>query len=801
MEMLMARLRLQSVVLVIVTVCSLLAVTALVVGQTGSSKNVIAINAQVVASGVPGAGAINQVGTFHLGGPFHDNPALSPATAPGEILDPKRLFVASSSNFGAPIARMDQAPGAILSIDLSGGGVTVPADFANSGGQASALGGRVRLFAANSPPFLNSVFNPTVATANEVSVSLPLGISFNNAFGRPWFANAPFGDGPFGTITVIDPNGAPFRSPPSPVAGGVFAGDLTNRNAATTHGLTAPALATSLVTKSPDGTGRAVFFAALADGSVVQVHVQKGVDGMAPPGSFTPIHGISKSAAESSDPNAITRVGMVFNWVPNKVIYVTDPLADRILALDISDDGTLFTSRPRYLKAQALNKPVDIAPTSVEVAARNFASNTTLGGGSDLYILNRGDNTIVRMAQDGRVIEVRRIEANVPGFRSAGIAVSDDGRTIWVTATAPGAQGVVLQMPAFGAGDVTASLMEDAAEAGANGAVAQGGFLFPYLLEPNQRLGPLFNARSCNSCHDGGGPGTSAQSFVLRVGRINGTKFDPSPGNGGPIARMHSVSELGVPCGLPTGVPPSANITSNRSAMTLRGTSLIDNILDREILNVQAAQPPSVRGRPNVMPDGRIGHFGWKAQTATLVEFVAEAQRDEFGLTNPLQPRDLVSGCQANQVSPEADGVPLTSIVAFLNTIEPPTPTAACLSSAGALLFAQVGCATCHTPSMSGPGSPTASQRPVRLYSDLLLHDMGPALADHFEQGQANGNEFRTMPLWRVSDRPHLLHNGSATTLSEAIHAHGGQGAAAVSAFDALTDTDKQALLAFLGCI
>src|SRR5262245_2186988 len=400
--------------LIILTLGSMLA-GAVLVGQTGSSLNVTTINAQAVVSGIPGAGAISQVGTFHLGGPFHDNPALSPATAPGEILDGNRLFVASSSNFRAPLARTDQAPGAILSIDLSGGPVAVPADFALGGGQASALSGRVRLFAANSPAFLNSVFNPGAVTANEVGVSLPLGISFNNAFGRPWFANAPFGDQPFGTITVIDPNGAPFKSPPSPVAGGVFAGDLTNRNAASTHGLTAPALATSLITKSPDGTGRAVFFAALADGSVVQVHVEKGVDGLAPANSFTPIRGISTQRAESNDPDAITRVGMVFNWLPSKVIYISDSLANRILALDISDDGTLFTSKPRYLSAPWLDRPVDIAPTSVEVAARNFASNTTLGGGSDLYILNRGNNTIVRMEQGGKVIAIRRITAAAHG--------------------------------------------------------------------------------------------------------------------------------------------------------------------------------------------------------------------------------------------------------------------------------------------------------------------------------------------------------------------------------------------------
>ena len=116
-------------------------------------------------------------------------------------------------------------------------------------------------------------------------------------------------------------------------------------------------------------------------------------------------------------------------------------------------------------------------------------------------------------------------------------------------------------------------------------------------------------------------------------------------------------------------------------------------------------------------------------------------------------------------------------------------------------MFATVGCASCHTPVMSGPGSPTAAQKAVRLYSDLLLHDMGPGLADRFPQGQATGSEFRTMPLWRVSDRPHFLHDGRAGTVLDAIRAHGGQAAASAAGFDALSASDKQALLDFLGCI
>jgi hypothetical protein len=444
-----------------------------------------------------------------------------------------------------------------------------------------------------------------------------------------------------------------------------------------------------------------------------------------------------------------------------------------------------------------------MSPAVPEVAARNFASNTTLGGGSDLYVLNRGNNTVIRMQPDGRVIAVCRIEADLPGFRVNGLAVSEDARTIWVTATAPGRQGVVLRMPAFGAGPITTSMIESARNAGASGAVAQGADMFVRELNIEQGLGPLFNGRACVSCHNtaggvvvAGGMGVSPNTFVTRIARIENGRFLVLPAHG-PTARQQSVASLGEPCGLRTGVPPEANATSIRSAMTLRGASLIDNIRLGDIERVRAAQPAAVRGRFNILPDGRAGRFGWKAQTATLVEFMAEAFRDEIGLTNPLTPRDFVEGCGAAIQQPEIDGAPLTSLVAFLNEIDPPVPALACRSSTGAAVFAAIGCANCHTPSMPGPGSAA----PVFLYSDLLLHDMGPGLADGFIQGSASGSEFRTTPLWRAADRQRFLHNGRAVTTTDAIQAHGGQAEAARAAFRTLSSTDRQALLDFLNCI
>jgi CxxC motif-containing protein (DUF1111 family) len=339
---------------------------------------------------------------------------------------------------------------------------------------------------------------------------------------------------------------------------------------------------------------------------------------------------------------------------------------------------------------------------------------------------------------------------------------------------------------------------------GLAGAVAQGHDMFGQELAPEQGLGPLFNGRSCDSCHNSsggvefdGGMGITGDTFVTRVGRITHGVFDPLSSHGGPIARQHSIGELGFPCGLPTGDPPQANASSNRSAMTLRGTSLIDNIRIADIEKFREAQPAETRGRFNILSDGRIGRFGWKAQTATLVEFMGEAFRDEIGITNPLAPLDFVKGCTASILRPDADAAPLTSLVAFLNTIDPPTPTVACRNSPGAVVFAATGCATCHKPSLPGPGN--ASD--VFLYSDLLLHDMGAGLADGFVQGSATGSEFRTAPLWRVADRAHLLHDGRAQNISEAIGLHGGQAAGAAAGFRSLGSSDLQDLLDFLSCI
>jgi hypothetical protein len=290
-------------------------------------------------------------------------------------------------------------------------------------------------------------------------VSNPLGISINNAFGRPWFANAPRGGAEaIGSESVLDPDGRPLSEAPSERAGGVFAGSITNRDSQRDPGgLESGAVGNAFLGASPDASGRAVFAVATADGGLAQVHVEDGVDGLAPPGTIAPLD--SSAAARGGSPP--DRVGMAFNWVPDRFLYVTDPINDAVVQLHLDDDYRIFeVAETRRLESPHLSLPIDLAPAVPEVANPAFSSNTTLAGGADLYVANRGSGRIVRLRQDGRIRAVA--EVHVPGHGEIGpdllngIAVSPDARTLWLSLSAGPAgdgtiSGSVIEVPAFGA--------------------------------------------------------------------------------------------------------------------------------------------------------------------------------------------------------------------------------------------------------------------------------------------------------------------------------------------------------------
>ena len=188
-------------------------------GKAGDNEESLrgrkSLRGRIIAVGIPGASAISPVGTFLPGGPIHDNSAFAAYTQPGRVLDPTRILVGSRSNFGEPKANPDQREESFLSIDPRGTDtLVIPEAFAAAGGQASILGGRVQLYSAQSPDFLNGINTPKAVTASFTGVSNPLGFSINNAFGRLWPANAPTGLYGIGTSTILDPNGAPLANAP-----------------------------------------------------------------------------------------------------------------------------------------------------------------------------------------------------------------------------------------------------------------------------------------------------------------------------------------------------------------------------------------------------------------------------------------------------------------------------------------------------------------------------------------------------------------------------------------------------------
>src|SRR5262245_47944154 len=683
-----------------------------------------ALTARVIAVGIVDAGAVAPVGTFHAGGPIRDKADFLAFTQPGRILDAKRVLVASSSNFGAPRAHQDVAEGSILSIDPEGPTIMIPSGFAAAGGQAGALDGRVQLFTAQSPPFLNSVTTPGAASASQPAVSNPLGISINNAFGRLWFTSAPKGAQGIGLNSIIDPGGMPLAGAPSKLAGGVFAGDVTNRPQQIVPGsLRAPAIANAFVGMSPDGSKRAVFMVLTADGALAQAHAEFAIDGLAPANTVSPI---TLPAVADAARARITRTGMIFNWVPDRILFITEPERNAVTALTLNNDDKVFRLQTkRTFTAPELNTPIDLTPVVPEVANPGFAGNTTLAGNSDFYVANRGNGTIVRMRQDGTVVAVRRITLpngqDVGAGRLNGVAVSPDAQKVWVTVSGalpdhPNAPGALLEVPAFGPARAALPDQPNYAgrPAGSTDLIAHGAKLFVTDFTPEQGLGPLFNRQSCVLCHQTpttGGMGWSGLALVQRVGRFDGKLFDSLTGSGGPIARDHSIVALGVPCDLAAGPPAAANLISVRNALPLYGLGLINRIPDAVILAGAAAQI-GVKGRPNIVRDAlgneRDGRFGWKADTVTLEQFVGEAFRNELGITNPVAPTDLVApsaGCGGRPAATlEDDGFIVRAVTAYIASLPPPSPKVGPQHREGQVLFSSIGCAACHTPTLSADG-------------------------------------------------------------------------------------------------
>jgi len=347
-------------------------------------------------------------------------------------------------------------------------------------------------------------------------------------------------------------------------------------------------------------------------------------------------------------------------------------------------------------------------------------------------------------------------------------------------------------------------------------------------------LGPRVNLDSCQGCHvapavGGSSPAVNPQvAFATAFGAKNSVPFFVK--SDGPVREARFKS---YPDGTPDGgvhalfvISGRKDSTGDASACTIKqedfdaqgqkgnvvfriptpvfGAGLIESIPDSAIASNLAATANGrtqlgIGGRTNRRPtgspntsgnDGTMTRFGWKAQNKSLLIFAGEAYNVEQGITNEVfsQERDETTSCQFATVpndTTKAGGTTAAGTLsgpekfaAFMRFLAPPTPSTgpgSPLSLAnGKNLFQKVGCAFCHTPTLYTGNTTVAALRtkPVNLYSDLALHAMGAGLADDVSQGAANGDEFRTAPLWGVGQRLFFLHDGRAKDLITAIAAH-----------------------------
>jgi hypothetical protein len=333
-------------------------------------------------------------------------------------------------------------------------------------------------------------------------------------------------------------------------------------------------------------------------------------------------------------------------------------------------------------------------------------------------------------------------------------------------------------------------------------------------------LGPVFNGPSCADPYahpaNGGSSPDLQVTRVTRIGRLVSGLFDPLVERGGMLLQARSVREIDPSIAVDGEVvPPEATLISRRITTPLFGAGLIEAIPEGEILkraDPTDANRDGIRGVPNRVfnPEtGRmeVGRFGWKAHVSTLHLFAGDAYLNEMGITNPAFPDENLP--QGQPIPPGADLVPdleddgtdVNHLATYMRLLAAPRqqpPTAE--TRAGNQLFTQIGCGGCHTPQMNTGDSPIGAlrNRTVRLWSDLLLHDMGPALADGMEMGSAKGGQWRTAPLWGLASRRFLLHDGRASTIEASILAHDGESRRSRERFQGLSLTDRNKVLAFL---
>ena len=339
-----------------------------------------------------------------------------------------------------------------------------------------------------------------------------------------------------------------------------------------------------------------------------------------------------------------------------------------------------------------------------------------------------------------------------------------------------------------------------------------GGFdLFADDFVVKDGLGPAFNGTNCAVCHDVPAIGGTGLVLETRAAyRDASGAFRALNPAGDTLIHLFSVP----PFACRPVIPADANIVAHRASISLFGAGLVEAIPDETLRGLEDPfdrNGDGVRGRAAIVVDlasgePRVGRFGWKAQHATLVAFVADAFRNEMGIPSGLLPQEYAFGVSDEQmrrcnptrgVIQRENGIDF--VAAFLRFLAPVArgPIDGEVGD-GERIFRAIGCAACHVPTLAtGPSAnPLFNRQSVPLFSDLLLHDIGTG--DGIPQAAATAEEIRTPALWGLRLRRPFLHDGSAATTEDAIVRHQQEAELARRGFLQLSPDDRGRLLAFL---
>lgn len=348
---------------------------------------------------------------------------------------------------------------------------------------------------------------------------------------------------------------------------------------------------------------------------------------------------------------------------------------------------------------------------------------------------------------------------------------------------------------------------------------------FAHVFSREQGLGPIFAQNSCENCHASDGKGNPFNNLT-RFGKYESGYWNQLLDQGGPQLQPRAIT------GYLAEVIPQGASHEELLPLNVTGLGFFEALADSTLLSLSDsldADADGISGRLNwILPppyftpkshhisqNGRyIGRFGRKASDIDLVQRVTDAFHDDIGITSDYAMTDpinyTVSALNGDDVAdPEIPFSMVSQTVFYMRTLKNPPRRNATDPEvlAGESIFIQTGCEKCHVSTLTTGNSEieALSNKTFHPYTDLLLHDMGPALDKGYTEGTALPSEWRTPPLWGFGLQQHsqggqifLMHDGRAKTVEEAISYHGGEASDARTAFQSLSETDKQKLITFL---